>query len=99
MPPNNEQTEGSLLREDMIATFSTVEGEKVLKWLMLQCNFDSTVQTFDPYEAMFSEGRRSLVALILQTMQKSTLSDPQGLTEELAAARFQYTEQGDADDA
>ena len=99
MPPENEQSQVSDLRKDMIATFSTAEGEKILKWLMMQCNFDSTVQTFDPYEAMFGEGRRSLVALMLQTMQKSTLSDPQGLTEELATARFQYTERGDAEDA
>lgn len=83
----------------MIATFSTVEGQKVLKWLMLQCNFDSTVRTFDPYEAMFSEGRRSIVALILQTMQKTTLRDPRKLTDELAEAQFQYTEQGDAEGA
>ncbi len=99
MPPSDEQAEVSPIRADMIATFSTTEGERVLRWLMLQCNFDSTVRTFDPYEAMFSEGRRSLVALILQNMQKPTLRDPQKLTEELAEAQFQYTEHGDADDA
>lgn len=99
MPPSNEQAEVSRIRKDMIATFTTEQGQKVLRYLMRRCHLDgtSTTERFDPYESMFRDGERSVIVGILAIMQKPVLSEPKELLGELEQGRYDYTEPGDTE--
>ena len=69
--PLSKQEEGlTKLHNDVRATFSTPEGERVLLWLMRYCHLreTSTTQGFEPYQAMFRDGERSVVLEIMKYM-------------------------------
>ena len=96
MPPN-DQDQISDIRKDMIATFATESGEKVFAWLIRQCKFDSTLMVFDPYEALFYEGKRSVIVDMLNVMQDPRLKDRQRALSSMEPPLYEVTEPGDTD--
>ena len=58
-------------QKDMILTykrtFESTDGQKVLKDLMVSCNFTHTSFTPDPCVTAFNEGARSVILRIIDT--------------------------------
>lgn len=90
MPPKNEVL--SQVRKDMLDTFSTESGEKILRWLVQRCDFDKAVWNFDPYEITFREGRRSIIIDILNELRNPMLSEPRKLVSELESPVYERAE-------
>lgn len=97
MPHENEQPQVSDMSKDMIATFSTEQGEKVFSWLLHECRFDSTVGVYDPYKALFWEGRRSVILDMLDIMQDPRLKDRRGAIASREVPVYTVTEAADTD--
>ncbi len=57
------------LRDDFVTTFTSPQGERVLRYLLDNCGYSKSTFRPDPYQMAFLEGRRDVGLQILYWLE------------------------------